>query len=421
MSNHFEYREGHLFAEDLSVADLANQYGTPLYIYSAATLSRHLRAWQEPLGDRGIICYAVKANSNLGVLSLIASMGGGFDIVSGGELHRVLMAGGDPTKIVFSGVGKTASEMKMALNAGIHCFNIESESELELLNQVAGKLSSQASVSIRVNPDVDAKTHPYISTGLSENKFGIDIKIAPKVYARAAELPNISVIGVDCHIGSQLTELAPFWDALDRVLNLVDRLEKNGIVLEHIDLGGGLGVTYREETPPHPSELYQGLFERLGDRPQKLIFEPGRSIAANAGILVTRVLVTKEAPAKNFAVVDAAMNDMLRPSLYQSWMNIMPVVEQPRETKTWDVVGPICETGDFLGKERELGLAEGDLLCLFSAGAYGFSMSSNYNSRPRAAEVMISGERAQLTRERESLDDLIVGEHRFRLERSQSL
>ena len=269
-----------------------------------------------------------------------------------------------------------------------------------------------------MNPDVDAKTHPYISTGLSENKFGIDIKIAPRVYARAAELPNIRITGVDCHIGSQLTELTPFWDALERVLNLVDSLEKNNIVLDHIDLGGGLGVTYREETPPHPRELYQGLFERLGNRPQKLIFEPGRSIAANAGILVTRVLVTKETPAKNFAIVDAAMNDLLRPSLYQSWMNIRPVVEQQRAIRTWDIVGPVCESSDFLGKERELGLSEGDLLCIFSAGAYGFSMSSNYNSRTRAAEIMVSGDRAQVTRERESLDDLIVGEHRFRLERN---
>jgi len=413
MSNHFEYREGRLFAEDLSIEDLASQYGTPLYIYSVATLARHVRAWQEPLGERGTICYAVKANSNIGVLSLIASMGCGFDIVSGGELHRVLMAGGDPTKVVFSGVGKSAAEMKMALNAGIHCFNVESVSELELLNQVAGDLRTQAPVSLRVNPDVDAKTHPYISTGLSENKFGIDIKIAPEVYALATELPNIRVIGVDCHIGSQLTELAPYWDALDRVLNLVDALEAENIILEHIDLGGGLGVTYRDEIPPHPSELYEGLFERLGNRPQKLVFEPGRSIAANAGVLITRVMVTKENTVKNFAVVDAAMNDMLRPALYQSWMNIQPVVEQPRETKTWDIVGPICESADFLGKERELGLVEGDLLCIFSAGAYGFCMSSNYNSRTRAAEVMVSGDHSQITRERESLDDLIVGEHRF--------
>jgi diaminopimelate decarboxylase len=418
MSNHFEYREGRLFAEDVSVPDLANRYGTPLYIYSAATLRQHLRAWQDPLGDRGMICYAVKANSNLGVLSLVASMGGGFDIVSGGELHRVLMAGGDPTKVVFSGVGKTAAEMKMALNAGIHCFNVESESELELLNRVAGELRTRAPVSIRVNPDVDAKTHPYISTGLSENKFGVDINLAPAVYARAAELPNIKVVGVDCHIGSQLTELSPYWDALDRVLKLVDSLESQGIGLAHIDLGGGLGVTYKDEVPPHPSELYQGLFERLGNRPQQLIFEPGRSIAANAGVLVTRVLVTKETPAKNFAVVDAAMNDMLRPALYQSWMNIEPVEQPSAEVKTWEIVGPICESADFLGKQRELALAEGGLLCLFSAGAYGFSMSSNYNSRPRAAEIMVSGDQSQLTRERESLDDLIVGEHRFRLQGS---
>lgn len=416
MSNHFEYRGGQLFAEDCSVTELAEQYGTPLYLYSAATLSRHLRVWQEPLGDRGMICYAVKANSNLGVLSLLASQGSGFDIVSGGELRRVLQAGGDPNKVVFSGVGKTAEEMRAALEVGIHCFNVESEPELELLNQVAGELNMQAPMSLRVNPDVDAKTHPYISTGLSENKFGVDIKVAPAVYARAAELPNIRVIGVDCHIGSQLTELAPYWDALERVLNLVDSLAGNGIILEHIDLGGGLGVTYKDEEPPVPADLYEGLFERLGDRPQKLVFEPGRSIAANAGVLVTRVLVTKENEAKNFAIVDAAMNDMLRPALYQSYMNITPVVEQAREEKVWDVVGPVCETGDFIGKHRSLAIEAGDLLCQHSAGAYGFVMSSNYNSRPRAAEVMVSGNKSQLVRERETLDSLTNGEHRYSLD-----
>lgn len=418
MSNHFEYRGGRLFAEDCDVANLVEQYGTPLYLYSAATLSMHLRAWQEPLGDRGMICYAVKANSNLGVLSLLASQGSGFDIVSGGELHRVLKAGGSPDRIVFSGVGKTADEIRMALNAGIHCFNVESETELELINSIAGELGIQAPMSLRVNPDVDAKTHPYISTGLSENKFGVDIKIAHEVYERAAALPNIRVIGVDCHIGSQLTDLTPYWDTLDRVLNLVDSLSERGIELEHIDLGGGLGVTYQDETPPVPAELYQGLFERLGDRPQKLVFEPGRSIAANAGVLVTKALVLKESPAKNFAIVDTAMNDMLRPALYQSWMNITSVIEpgpndEKRQEKQWDVVGPVCETGDFLGKERSLAIAEGDLLCIHSAGAYGFVMSSNYNSRPRAAEVMVSENKAQIVRERETLESLVSSEHTF--------
>ena len=415
MSNHFHYRGGRLFAEDIDVANLAEEHGTPLYVYSAATLSQHLRAWQQPLGDRGMICYAVKANSNLGVLSLLASQGSGFDIVSGGELRRVLEAGGDPAKVVFSGVGKTAEEIRMALEAGIHCFNVESETELELLNNIAGDMGLQAPMSLRVNPDVDAKTHPYISTGLSENKFGVDIKLAAEVYARAASLPNIRVIGVDCHIGSQLTDLEPYWDTLDRVLNLVDQLADDGIELEHIDLGGGLGVTYQDETPPIPADLYRGLFERLGDRPQKLVFEPGRSIAANAGVLITKALVLKESAVKNFAIVDAAMNDLLRPALYQSWMDITAVVEQNREEQQWDIVGPVCETADFLGKNRTLAIAEGDLLCVHSAGAYGFVMSSNYNTRPRAAEIMVSGERAQVVRERESFESLISSEHRFRL------
>lgn len=419
MSNHFTYRNGRLLAEECDVAELAEQYGTPLYVYSTATLRQHFHAWSNPLGDRGTICYAVKANSNLGVLSLLASMGSGFDIVSGGELQRVLRAGGDPGKVVFSGVGKTAEDIRMALEAGIHCFNVESESELHLINAVAGELGVIAPMSLRVNPDVDAQTHPYISTGLSENKFGVDIKIAPDVYACAAEMPHIRIIGVDCHIGSQLTDLTPYWDALDRVLRLVDNLQETGIELEHIDLGGGLGVTYKDEEPPVPAELYQGLFERLGNRPQKLVFEPGRSIAANAGILVTKTLVLKENSVKNFAVVDAAMNDLLRPSLYQSWMNITPVIapsaERAAEEKQWDVVGPVCETGDFLGKDRTLAIVEGDLLCVHSAGAYGFTMSSNYNSRPRAAEVMVSESRSQIVRERETFDSLVSSESRFNL------
>lgn len=413
MSNHFEVRNGELFAEDVAVRKIAAEFGTPTYIYSRATLERHLRAWQEPLGDRGNIYYSVKANSNIGVLSVLAQMGSGFDIVSGGELHRVIQAGGDPNKVVFSGVGKTEEEMRYALDAGIHCFNIESESELTLLNQVAGKLSLVAPISVRINPDVDAKTHPYISTGLSDNKFGIDISLGPAVYERAASMPHIKVIGVDCHIGSQLTELDPYWDALDRILLLVDDLASRGIELEHIDLGGGLGVTYIDETPPLPSQLLEGLFERLGDRPQQLAFEPGRSIAANAGILVTKTLFTKESPSKNFAVVDAAMNDMLRPALYSVWMNITPVVSHSdREKKTWDIVGPICESADFIGKDRELAIAEGDLLAQHSAGAYGFTMASNYNSRPRAVEIMVSGDQVMVLRERETLGQLTQTESR---------
>jgi len=411
MSNHFEVRNGELFAEDVAVSRIASEFGTPTYVYSRATLERHLRAWQEPLGDRGTIYYSVKANSNIGVLSVLAKMGSGFDIVSAGELYRVIQAGGDPRKVVFSGVGKTEEEMRYALDAGIHCFNIESESELTLLNRVAEELSLIAPISVRINPDVDAKTHPYISTGLSDNKFGIDISLGPTVYERAASMAHIKVIGVDCHIGSQLTELDPYWDALDRILLLVDDLTSRGIELEHIDLGGGLGVTYIDETPPLPSELLEGLFKRLGDRPHQLAFEPGRSIAANAGILITKTLFTKESPAKNFAVVDAAMNDMLRPALYSAWMNITPVLSQKdREKKIWDIVGPFCASADFIGKDRELAIAEGDLLAQHSAGAYGFTMASNYNSRPRAAEVMVAGDQIITLRERETLEQLIQGE-----------
>ena len=413
MSNHFEYRDGRLYAEELDLEEIAEEFGTPLYVYSAATLSRHLRVWQEPLGDRGMICYAVKANSNLGVLSLLAAQGSGFDIVSGGELHRVLIAGGKAERIVFSGVGKTSDEVRAALSAGIHCFNVESEPELDMINSLAAEMGLIAPISLRVNPDVDAQTHPYISTGLRDNKFGIDIHQARAVYRRAKQMPHLCIRGVDCHIGSQLTELAPYWDALERILLLVDNLADDGIELEHIDLGGGLGVTYQDETPPLPSDLYAELFQRLGKRPQKLIFEPGRTIAANAGVLITRVLTLKESPSKNFAVVDAALNDLLRPALYQSWMNISSVVKSERKTKIWDVVGPICESSDFLGKDRELGLHSGDLLCVHSAGAYGFGMSSNYNSRPRAAEVMVSGKTAQLVRERETLSSLVELEQKF--------
>lgn len=410
MSNHFELRNGELYAEEVAVSKIAEEFGTPTYVYSRATLEQHLRAWQEPLGDRGTIYYAVKANSNLGVLSVLAKMGSGFDIVSAGELYRVLEAGGDPKKVMFSGVGKTASEMRYALATGIHCFNIESEAELELLNLVAGELGLIAPISVRVNPDVDAKTHPYISTGLSDNKFGIDIKVAPEIYETAKAMSHIRITGVDCHIGSQLTDLTPYWDTLDRVLMLVDELSEKGIELEHIDLGGGLGVTYQDEQPPLPSEMLDGLFERLGDRPHQLAFEPGRSIAANAGILLTRTLFTKESEKKNFAVIDAAMNDMLRPALYSAWMNITPAQELKRETKIWDVVGPICESADFIGKDRKLAIEAGDLLAQHSAGAYGFVMASNYNSRPKAAEVMVSKDKVMLVRARETMEQVIQGE-----------
>lgn len=412
MSNHFEYRDTQLFAEDIAVSNLAEQYGTPLYIYSRATLTRHYRVWNECLSDQDMICYAIKANSNLGVLSVLAKLGSGFDIVSGGELERVLAAGGDPARIVFSGLGKTAEDMRRALEVGVLCFNIESLSEMELLNRVALNLGLTAPISIRVNPDVDAKTHPYISTGLKENKFGIDISEARGIYQRAAELKGLRIIGVDCHIGSQLTELSPFLDALDRVLELVDSLTESGIQIEHLDLGGGLGVTYDNEIPPSPADLCAAIKERMGNRPQSLIFEPGRSIAGNAGILVTRVQILKRAEAKNFAIVDAAMNDMIRPALYQSYMKITEV-EQSSDTaeEIWDVVGSVCESADFLGKDRKLRITEGDLLAQHTAGAYGFVMSSNYNSRGRAAEILVDGSQSHLVRERESIADLLRGEH----------
>lgn len=412
MSNHFEYRDGQLHAEEIPVADLAEQYGTPLYLYSRATLTRHYQVWTECLSEQDMICYAVKANSNLGVLSVLAKLGSGFDIVSGGELERVLAAGGDPARIVFSGLGKTAEDMARALDVGVHCFNIESISEMELLNKVALESGRIAPISIRVNPDVDAKTHPYISTGLKENKFGIDIAEAPAIYARASQLEGLRIVGVDCHIGSQLTELSPFLDALDRVLQLVDALAQIGIELSHLDLGGGLGVTYEDETPPSPAELCAAIKERMSDRPQNLIFEPGRSIAGNAGILVTRVQILKPAETKNFAIVDAAMNDMIRPALYSAYMNITEVDQHsPAEEATWDIVGSVCESADFLGKDRKLRISEGDLLAQHTAGAYGFVMSSNYNTRGRAAEVLVDGQTSHIVRERESIADMLRGEH----------
>ena len=408
----FTYQNGALHAEQVSLAALANEYGTPLYVYSRAALEQQFHAYADALGDwPHLVCYAVKANSNLAVLNTLARQGAGFDIVSQGELERVLAAGGDAAKVVFSGVGKQAAEMARALEAGVYCFNVESEAELERLSQVAVEQGKSAHVSLRVNPDVDAKTHPYIYTGLKENKFGIDINDAPRVYARASDLPGLEVKGVDCHIGSQLTEITPFLDALDRVLALVDQLAQQGIEIEHLDLGGGLGVQYRDETPTPAGDYIAAVKERLGERRFKLIFEPGRSIAANAGVFLTRVEYLKLSEHKNFAIIDGAMNDLIRPALYSAWQDIKPVAEQSDEpVRHYDLVGPVCETGDFLGKDRELALKQGDVLAVMSAGAYGFVMASNYNTRGRAAEVMVDGARAQVVRKREPLDSLFAGE-----------
>ncbi|SEI79273.1 diaminopimelate decarboxylase [Allopseudospirillum japonicum] len=413
--DHFTYQDGHLHAEDVALAQLAQQFGTPCYVYSRATLERHFKAFQQALGTHPhLICYAVKANSNLAVLNVLARLGAGFDIVSRGELERVLAAGGDPARIVFSGVGKQASEMRRALEVGVKCFNVESIPELERLNQVAEHMGLQAPVSLRVNPNVDAKTHPYISTGLKENKFGIPIEEAFAVYQQAARLSHVQIKGIDCHIGSQLTQLSPFLDALEPVLALATRLAQAGIHIEHLDLGGGLGVTYDQETPPAPQEYAQALLARLQkeDLPYTLIFEPGRAIAANAGVLLTQVEYLKMGADKNFAIVDAAMNDLLRPALYQAWQAIIPV-KMPAEgtsTQVYDIVGPICETGDFIGKQRALALQEGDLLAVRSAGAYGFAMASNYNTRNRAAEVMVDGHKTYLVRARETYEQQMAGE-----------
>ncbi|MCL1035547.1 diaminopimelate decarboxylase [Shewanella submarina] len=410
--DHFLYKDDVLCAEDCQIADIAAQYGTPLYLYSRATLERHWHAFDKAVGSvPHMICYAVKANSNLAVLNVLARLGSGFDIVSGGELARVLEAGGDPAKVVFSGVGKTRDEMAQALRAGIHCFNVESAAELETLNEVAGELDMQAPISLRINPDVDAGTHPYISTGLKENKFGIAMEEAEGLFLRAHALPHLKVKGVDCHIGSQLTELNPFLDAVDRLLALIDTLAEQGVVIEHFDVGGGLGVTYDEETPPHPDDYAKALLTKFEGRQLTLIFEPGRAIAANAGLFVTQVLYLKENSDKNFAIVDGAMNDLIRPSLYSAWQKIIPVSPRAGETRAFDIVGPVCETGDFLGKNRQLNVQAGDLLAVRSAGAYGFTMASNYNSRPRVAEVMVDGDKHYLVREREKLVQLWQGEH----------
>ncbi|MGR5065901.1 diaminopimelate decarboxylase [Photobacterium sp. DNB22_13_2] len=407
--DYFNYQQdGQLWAEEIPLADLADRFGTPLYVYSRATLERHWHAFDQAVADHPhLICYAVKANSNIGVLNVLARLGSGFDIVSGGELERVVAAGGDPAKVVFSGVGKTAAEMKRALELGIKCFNVESEPELERLNQVAGDLGKVAPVSLRINPDVDAQTHPYISTGLRDNKFGIAFERAPEVYRLAHRLPHLAVTGMDCHIGSQLTAIDPFIDATDRLLALVDTLKAEGIVIHHLDVGGGLGVTYSDERPPQPSEYAKALMARLTEhRDLELIFEPGRAIAANAGVMLMRVEYLKLTEYKNFAIVDAAMNDMIRPTLYQAWQDIVPVVPRNGEKLSYDLVGPICETGDFIGKDRELCLETDDLLAVRSAGAYGFVMSSNYNTRVRAAEIMVDGSQAHVVREREELAQL---------------
>ncbi|MDF3931287.1 diaminopimelate decarboxylase [Pseudomonas citronellolis] len=407
----FNVRDGQLFAEGVALSALAERFGTPTYVYSRAHIEQQFRSYTDALqGMPHLVCFAVKANSNLAVLNVLARLGSGFDIVSRGELERVLAAGGDPAKVVFSGVGKSREDMRRALEVGVHCFNVESAVELERLQDVAAQLGVKAPVSLRVNPDVDAQTHPYISTGLKENKFGVDIDAAEAIYARAAELPNLDVKGVDCHIGSQLTQLEPFLDALDRLLALIDRLAARGIAIRHLDLGGGLGVRYRDETPPPASDYIRAIRERLGSRQLTLVFEPGRYIVANAGLLLTRVEYLKHTAHKDFAIIDAAMNDLIRPALYQAWMDVTPVQARAGEKRNYDLVGPICETGDFLAKDRELVLEEGDLLAVRSAGAYGFVMSSNYNTRGRAAEVLVDGERAFEVRRRETVQELYAGE-----------
>ena len=407
----FDYQSGRLFAEQVDLQELAATYGTPLYVYSRATLERHWNAFDQALGEhRHLVCYAVKANSNVAVLALLARLGSGFDIVSAGELARVLHAGGDPSKVVFSGVGKTLVEMEQALEAGIRCFNVESSAELKRLNEVAATHGVLAPVSLRVNPDVDANTHPYISTGLKENKFGIPVEYALDAYQQAADAGHLRIEGVDCHIGSQLTEISPFVDALDRVLELVQHIEDRGIEIHHLDLGGGLGVRYQNEHPPSPQQYVRPLMARLANTSKEILIEPGRAIAANAGILLTEVQYLKESDDKNFAIVDAAMNDLIRPALYSAWQDIIAVAPRPQPGTRYDVVGPVCETGDFLGKQRELSIRQGDLLAVRSAGAYGFTMSSNYNSRPRAAEILVDGEQAHLIRRRETLEELFSQE-----------
>ena len=405
----FQYKNNQLMAENLPVKQLAEQFGTPLYVYSRATLERHWHAFNNAFGEHPhLVCFAVKSNPNIAILNIMAKLGSGFDIVSQGELERVLAAGGNAGKVVFSGVAKSRQEIARALEVNIRCFNVESEAELLRINQIAGEMGKIAPISLRVNPDVDAHTHPYISTGLKENKFGVSVEQAREVYKLAATLSNIKIVGMDCHIGSQLTELQPFLDAVDRLIVLMEQLKQDGIHLKHLDLGGGLGVTYTDETPPHPTEYAKALWEKLRAFSElEIIVEPGRAITANAGILVTKVEYLKSNESRNFAIVDAGMNDMIRPALYQAYMNILEIDRTlAREEKIYDVVGPICETSDFLGKQRKLAIAEGDYLAQRSAGAYGASMSSNYNSRPRTVEVMVDGDKAYLIRRREALNEL---------------
>lgn len=411
--NHFYYQQQQLMCEQLSLDTIAKQYGTPAYVYSRAAFTQHYCEYRDALGDHpGMICYAVKANSNIAVLNVLAKLGSGFDIVSIGELERVIQAGGDPRRIVFSGVAKTEDEMRRALELGVYCFNVESIPELSRLQAVAESMGVQAPISLRVNPDVDAETHPYISTGLKENKFGVDIDHAVEIYQHAATLPNLIIKGVDCHIGSQLTSVAPFLDALDRVLALIDQLAEQGITIEHLDLGGGLGVVYNDEQPPKIGDYIDEVKRRIAGRNLSLSFEPGRSIAANAGVLLTKVEFLKPTEHKNFAIIDAGMNDNIRPSLYRAWQKVLPATETKADTATelWDLVGPVCETGDFLAKDRELALDEGDYLALMSSGAYGFTMSSNYNSRGRAVEIMVDGDKSHIIRQRETVADLVKGE-----------
>ena len=405
----FQYKNEQLYVEDLPVKQLAEEFGTPLYIYSRATLERHWHAFDSALGEHPhLICYAIKANSNIGILNVMAKLGSGFDIVSQGELERVLAAGGEASKVVFSGVAKSRAEIMRALEVGIRCFNVESVAELHHINQIAGEMGKVAPISLRVNPDVDAHTHPYISTGLKENKFGVSVDEAREVYKLAATLPHVKITGMDCHIGSQLTELQPFLDATDRLIRLIEQLKEDGITLKHLDLGGGLGVTYTDETPPHPSDYAAALLNKLKDYEDlEIILEPGRAITANAGILVAKVQYLKSNESRNFAITDTGMNDMIRPALYEAYMNIIEIDRTLEREKTiYDVVGPVCETSDFLGKQRELAIAEGDYIAQRSAGAYGASMSSNYNSRPRTAEVLVDGDKAHLIRRRENLSEL---------------
>ena len=411
MSDYFHYQDGELYAESISLSDIASRYGTPCYVYSRAALTDGFRQFTTALqGREHLICYAVKANSNLAILNVFARLGAGFDIVSGGELQRVLAAGGDARKVVFSGVGKTAAEMRMALDADILCFNVESAAELDRLNEVAASMSKIAAISLRVNPDVDAKTHPYISTGLKQNKFGVAYTEAIALYRKARDLRNLRITGMDCHIGSQLTDTGPFVAAAEKVLVLVDALAVEGIRLEHLDLGGGLGIRYNDENPPAIADYIAAFMAVMRGRSEKLVFEPGRVLVGNAGVLLTRVEYLKHGEEKNFAILDAAMNDLMRPALYDAYHAILPVKREKHAVQNYEVVGPICETGDFIGRARDLAIAPQSLLAVLSTGAYGMSMSSNYNTRPRAAEVMVDGKNVHLIRERETVEELYAGE-----------